>query len=270
MEVIPLSAHIGAEVKGVDVTKPIDDATANELRAAFEKHLLLLIRQPGVSADDQTNFGNLFGDVRLRTKYSVPVAVPMAQFVSNARPDGILGDVELLYHQDHCFFDLPLKALALYGIEIPPSGSVTKFRNAISMLECLPADLRARCDKVRNLFDGDLTPPHDPSKSKDEQPRAWHSYVWTDPECGRQSLLASPTTISAYDGISPEDGKKLFDEVWDCVNSHPEFEYAHTWRPGDLIVWHNCLSQHARMPFNGAEPRTLRRTQIHYRGTYDA
>ena len=269
MELRPLSSFIGAEISGVDISKPIDDATADRLRFAFRDRLLLLLRNQDISVDDQTRFGNLFGDVRLRTKYSVPAVMPLAQFVSNARPDGILGDVELTYHQDHCFYDLPLKALVLYAIEIPPSGSITKFRSAIALHDHLPDELRKRTEKVRNLFDGDLTPPYDPAKAKPDQPRAWHSYVWTDPESGQKSLMCSPTTIATFEGVSQEDGNKLLNDVWAYAAAHPEFEYAHQWRPGDVIVWHNCLSQHARMPFNGAEKRTLRRTQIHYPGSYN-
>jgi alpha-ketoglutarate-dependent taurine dioxygenase len=57
-------------------------------------------------------------------------------------------------------------------------------------------------------------------------------------------------------------------EIWDYAAGREDLVYAHHWAPGDLVVWHNCLTQHARLPFNGSEPRTLRRTQIHYPGTY--
>jgi len=269
MELSPLNPHIGVEVHGLDVKKRIDASTASELQAALNEHLLLLLRGQDVSPDEQNIFGRVFGEVHLRTKYSVPAELPLAQYVSNVRQDGILGDVELLFHQDHCFYATPLKGLMLYAIEIPKSGSVTLFRNAVALHDDLPAALRERALNVRNFFDGELTPPYDPSKNKMEQPRAWHPYFWTDPEYGKKTLLASPTTISKSDGVSPEEGKQLMKEIWDYAATREDLVYAHHWAPGDLVVWHNCLTQHARLPFDGAEPRTLRRTQIHYRGTYN-
>lgn len=268
MQLRPLNPHIGVEVSGLDLKRPIDGATAAALRGALNEHLLLLLRGQDVSADEQNEFGRVFGEVHLRTKYSVPVAVPLAQFVSNVRDDGILGDVELLFHQDHCFYEIPLKGLMLYAIEIPKSGSVTLFRNTVALHDDLPAALRERASKVRNFFDGSLTPPYDPSKSKAEQPSAWHPYFWTDPESGKKTLLASPTTIARSDTATPEEGKQLMREIWDYAAGREDLVYAHHWAPGDLVVWHNCLTQHARLPFNGSEPRTLRRTQIHYPGTY--
>ena len=114
-----------------------------------------------------------------------------------------------------------------------------------------------RASKVRNFFDGSLTPPYDPSKSKAEQPSAWHPYFWTDPESGKKTLLASPTTIARSDTATPEEGKQLMREIWEYAATRDDLVYAHHWAPGDLVVWHNCLTQHARLPFNGAEPRTL-------------
>ena len=86
MQLRPLNPHIGVEVSGLDLKRPIDGATAAALRGALNEHLLLLLRGQDVSADEQNEFGRVFGEVHLRTKYSVPVAVPLAQFVSTPEP----------------------------------------------------------------------------------------------------------------------------------------------------------------------------------------
>lgn len=262
LDIRALTPHLGAEITGLDMRKPIDEATADVLRAAFHKHLLLLIRQPDVGPDDQVRFGNLFGEVILRTKYSVPIESPLTQYVSNVRSDGILGDVEIEFHQDHFFYDNPLTGVMLYAMEIPKSGSVTEFRNAIGLLDRLPADLRARAGKVKCLQDGDYTPWRVASARKPGMRSAWHPLIWTDPGTGRQALAVTLGTVVDYEGIAREEGRALLQEIWDFAASIDEFTYAHDWKRDDLLIWNNRMVQHARKPFDASEARTLRRTQI--------
>jgi len=262
LEIKSLTPHIGAEVSGIDLTAPIDGSTADQLRAAFRKHLLLVVRQPDVSGDDQIRFGNLFGNVILRTKYSVPTDAPLTQWVSNSRPDGILGDVEIEFHQDHFYYDTPLKAIILYGLEIPKSGSATEFRNAIALLESLPADLRARAERVKCLQDGDYTPWKVEGTRKPGSPQAWHPLAYTDPDSGRRALCVTLMTTVDFEGVNKEEGQALIHQIWDHAATQTQFNYVHHWQPGDLLLWDNRMVQHARLPFNASEPRTLRRTQI--------
>lgn len=257
-----LSTHVGAEVLGFDLHRQADDSTARELRDALRDHLLLLVRQPEVTSDEQIRFGNLFGNVILRTKYSVPLEVPLTQFVSNVRSDGILGDVEIEFHQDHFFYDNPLKGLILYAMEIPKSGSATEFRNAMKLLDHLPPDLRARAEKVRVLQDGEYTPWKVDGTRKKGNFQAWHPLVWTEAETGRKALCVTLGTVVDFDGVSKDEGRATLQDVWNFCASTSEFNYLHQWQPGDLVLWDNRMLQHARKPFVATEPRTLRRTQI--------
>lgn len=263
LELRRLSPHLGAELVGFDLHRPIDEATANELRAAMREHLLLLVRQPGVNVDEQKRFGGVFGNVILRTKYSVEAEVPLTQFVSNVREDGILGDVEIEFHQDHFYYDDPLRAIILYGMEIPKSGTATEFRNAMKLLDSMPAELRARAETLTCLQDGDYTPWKVEGTRKPGSPQAWHPLVWTDPDTGRKALCVTLMTVTDYKGVpSREEGRALLEEVWNYCGSTSEFNYLHQWREGDLLIWDNRMLQHARKPFVASEPRTLRRTQI--------
>ncbi len=262
----PLSAHVGAEVRGLDLTKDIDETTADSLRHAFREHHLLLVRQTGVSSDDQIRFARLFGEVTIRVKPADAIEAPMEQYVSNTRVDGILGDGEIEFHHDHVFFDEPLRAIILYGIEIPPTGSATKFRNAIALFDSLPRDLQQRCEAVRclHLFDysGDFTRWQDPAKASPDAPRAWQPLVWTSAETGQKALWLSPINTVDFEGVSREEGMALIRSLRTLADGSEQFVYRHKWTPGDLVIWSNRTLQHARLPFDPSERRTLRRTPI--------
>ena len=126
MRIEPISANIGAEISGFDFSEELDDAAADRLRAAFRKYRLLLIRDRDLSAENQARFANIFGDVVIREDYDVDeTKEDETQYVSNNRSDGILGKGELDFHHDQLFQEVPLRALILFAIEIPESGSET-------------------------------------------------------------------------------------------------------------------------------------------------
>jgi len=263
----PLTNHVGAEVKGLDLAAPYPPATTEALRQAFAQYKLLLVHQPDVSDDDQIRFAGVFGEIRIRYSRGNENKQSLIQYVSNARPDGILGDGEIVFHMDHTFYDVPLTAIILYGIEIPKSGTATKFRNANTLYRRLPPELRERTRGVRVLhlfnYQGDHTAWQDPALAPPDSPRAWQPLVWKNPATSEESLWLSPLNTVDFEGISRTDGRKLVEDLHDFAASvDPEFTYVHRWAPGDLIIWDNRMLHHARLPFASSERRTLRRSSI--------
>lgn len=264
IQVEPLTAHVGARITGYDLRSAADPATAAALREAFRKHHLLLVHQKGVSDEDQIRFANLFGQVRVRRPRQNESADNPTQYISNRRAEGILGEGEIVFHQDHMFFEHPLKAIALYGIAIPSSGSATKFRNAHTVLADLPADLQRRARGVccDHLFDytADYNAWMDPSKAPPDSPRAWQPLVWKDSD-GVEYLWLSPLSAVAFTGTS--DGPALIEELRvACEAVEARHTYVHQWSVGDLVIWNNLTLHHARLPFDSSEDRTLRRSSV--------
>jgi taurine dioxygenase len=155
----------------------------------------------------------------------------------------------------------------LYGIEVPKSGSATKFRSTGAILDRLPADLSAKARGVKCLhlynYEGDYTKWQDPAKAPPDSPRAWQPLVWVNPKTGKKALWAIPISTVAFEGIPEDEGRKLIGDIWDFAAANDaNCTYVHEWAPGDLLIWDNLMLQHARMPFEAKEARTLRRTPI--------
>ena len=267
IRITPLSKHVGALIEGMDLRTVADDSTARAVREAFAKHHLLLIRQKDVSDEDQVRFAELFGKISIRHLRSNESGKSLTQFVSNARSDVILGDGEIVFHQDHSFYNPPLTAIILYGVQIPPSGSSTKFRNAHTMFLEFPEELKERARKVRVLhlfnYQGDYTGWQDPATAPPDSPRAWQPLVWTRPGTGEEVLWLSPLSTVGFEGIDFDGGMKLIGELRAAADAiETRHTFVHTWAPGDLVIWNNLMLQHARLPFPANEPRTLRRSAI--------
>ncbi|MBL8671051.1 MAG: TauD/TfdA family dioxygenase [Alphaproteobacteria bacterium] len=264
MTIEPLCQALGAEVRGVDLRRPLDPATVKALYRAFNERYLLLFRGQQLEAEDQVRFAELFGPVAMRA----PAMQKTGQkflFVSNAREGGVLGDGELHFHQDNTFFEVPLKAVCLYAIEVPSAGGDTQFSNCGLAYDRAPQAFKDRIAGLHSLqmfdYDGDYNSRPDESASGPNVRKAVQPLVWQHPETGRKVLFCSYLTAARIVELDKAKGDALLDEIVRHL-SDPALMYRHRWTPGDLIIWDNRALQHARTTFDPKERRTLRRVPV--------
>ncbi|GGG34143.1 hypothetical protein GCM10010964_22630 [Caldovatus sediminis] len=263
----PLTPVLGAEVIGLDLSRPIGPAVREALREAFRRHLLLLIRgQEGVTTEQQTRFAGIFGRVELREKNRVRNAEAGAQHVSNVRPDGVFGLGELDFHCDQLFQPEPLSALILYAIEVPETGGDTRFVNTVAAHARMPEALRTRIATLAcrhaYTFAGALAQDWNVDDAAVQPLSAVHPMIWRGPGGDEPGAIwvNKLTTVEVL-GLPPEEGRALIAEVRRHLYDG-DLAYTHRWRPGDLVLWDNRRLQHARTPFDPAARRTLRRSPI--------
>lgn len=257
-----LSSSLGLEIAGIDLTRPFSAEIRSELVDLYNRHHLLLFRDQAIDEDDHVRLAELFGPLSRRSPAMQKAKTAM---VSNSRPDGILGDGELHFHSDNTFFDVPLKAISLYAIEVPDEGGDTLFANCAMVYDALPAELKQRLEGLTSyqLFDyyGDYGRRSREEGASADAIRAVHPLVWTDPDTGRKVLFLSEHTTVRINEVDEAEGEALIAELRGWI-ADPQFGYRHKWRQGDLLLWDNIVLQHAREPFDPAKPRTLRRTPI--------
>ena len=160
VEVLPIAAPLGAQVRCGDVRKLEENARAL-LRAALIEHLVLVVRDQTLSDQELIAFGRTFGELD-----AAPLAYTDGHkarsheeviIVSNVKeggvPIGVLGDAEVVWHSDNSYRETPLAVSMLYGIEIPASGGETGFVNMYLAHETLPSRLRAKIEGGRLKHD---------------------------------------------------------------------------------------------------------------------
>jgi taurine dioxygenase len=265
LEFKPLSGALGAEVIGLDLTRPIADPQAAALRSAFGLHHLLLVRGQEVSAEQQAAFARVFGTIAIRERNVIANERADTQHVSNTRKDGVFGEGDLDFHIDQLFQDEPLKALILYGVEIPPEGGDTLFVNAMAAYDALPAALKDRIDTLQcrhaYSYKGALAERWNMQHADADSPTAVHPMAWTDPATKRRAIWVNKLTTVEVLGLPAAEARALTDEVRKPLYD-PSIGYRHAWREHDLVVWNNLALQHARTPFDNTHARTLRRTPL--------
>ncbi|PKQ09942.1 MAG: taurine catabolism dioxygenase TauD [Alphaproteobacteria bacterium HGW-Alphaproteobacteria-12] len=277
IEIIPTGAALGAEVRGLDLSKPLSGDAFEAVRQAWYDHIVLLFRGQKMSDDDLIRFSRNFGTLDIAPASATDMAGGQAKsrpeiwiisnVVENGEPIGALGDKEAEWHTDMSYVAEPPMASVLYSLEIPPSGGDTSFANMYMALEALPADLRAAVEAriVRHdastTSTGELRAGAHAVADVRAAPGAKHPAIRTHPETGGKALYLGRRLNGYLEGYSVEESEGLLDRLWaHCAK--PQFAWTHRWALGDLLIWDNRVAIHRRESFDGRARRVMHRTQI--------
>ena len=271
-----LNPHIGAEIAGLDISQPLDPETVTALRQAWLDNLVLVFRGQNLDAQQQQRFVEYFGTLGVRGA-ALPSSRPRpegpdynspAMLVSNIReggkPIGVLPDGEMWFHHDMSYAAAPNRASFLYSLEIPGRGGETMFASMYAAYDNLPARLKQRIEgrKVLQAFDEVQDSRLDLTKVPlAEVKHQWQPIVVAHPETGRRALYVSRLISHAIEGLGEAESKALLDELCDYTEDEA-IRYTHAWRVGDLLMWDNLNSIHARKDFPRDERRLMRRFSI--------
>ena len=267
LAVRPLSAALGAEIIGVDLSKDVDEQICAQLRDAWHRHLVILLRDQELSEGDQVRFAEMFGPPAvIHTKQFVR-SHPAVMLISNIREDGkpigALPDGEMHFHTDQCHQERPAMASMLYALEVPSAGGNTLFANGYQAYETLPDEIKRRIDgrKALNAYDYDTAAMKRGTRIADGVPSHVHPVVRTHPATGRKALFLGRRPNAYIPGLALADSEALLDALWaHCTK--PEFAWYQQWRAGDLILWDNRCVMHRRDAFDPTARRVMHRTQI--------
>jgi len=167
------------------------------------------------------------------------------------------------FHSDQCHQERPAKASMLYAIEVPSKGGNTLFANAYKAYETLPADIKRRLDgrKALNAYDYDTAATIRKAEVPEGAPSYAHPVVRTHPVTGRKALYVNRLMTRHIEGLPRRESEDLLLFLFDH-QEQPQFIYEHVWRPGDILMWDNRCTLHARTDFGPDERRLLRRVTI--------
>ena len=267
-----LTPHIGAEVKGVDLDREQDLATIAALKQAWLDHVVLLFRGQDLSQEAQLRASAFFGEVGIlaRPKEYYPKGydklLPNIMLISNIRengePIGALPDGEMMFHHDMLHAEVPHKGTMLYAVEVPSHGGNTLFASGYAAYETLPEEIRAPLEGkwARHHYNYGSTQKGD-GRGTAAFSDSRHPVFRTHEETGRKAVYVNRLMTEEVEGLPKAESDRLLAALFDH-SEKPEFVYEHVWRPGDVLLWDNRCSMHARTDFPSGERRLLLRTTI--------
>jgi taurine dioxygenase len=269
----PLSLALGAEIVDIDLSRDLSSETVADILAAWHQHLVLLFRNQSLSEDDQIRFVKHFGVLQKRRRppearnEASKIKYPeLTMLVSNIRENGkVIGslpDGEMHFHSDFCYLESPAKGTFLYAIEVPSKGGDTLFLNMYTAYETLPPALKARVNarKAVNAYHYE-SPTREVNETKLDlsvHPHYAQPIVRTHPDTQRKALYVNRLMTWTVEGMDEAEGGALLDQLFAHIEQ-AQFIYAHHWCVGDLVMWDNRCTLHARTDFSDKERRLLRR-----------
>jgi taurine dioxygenase len=276
IEVKPLSPACGAEISGVDLSKPLSAHQVAAIKDAWGKHLVLVFRGQKVSQDDQLRFASYFGDLGTRKK--APEALrartegvqqdnEKVLLVSNikvdGKPIGAFGEGEFWFHIDSGYTPRPYKYTFLYALELPSRGGNTMFSNMYKAYEAVPPALKAKLKGKTALHIHEYNRAKQANSSGDISgiPHHAHPIFITHPDTRRKTLFVDRLMTTRIEGMSQKESDEILDQLYE-IGERRDFIFEHVWQLGDFLMWDNRCTIHARTDFPKEERRLLRRCTV--------
>ena len=264
MEIVPSGAALGAEIRNIDLSKPLDNEAFSRLEDAFNHHSVICFRDQDLTEDQFLAFM-----ARLDKIEKVPLNdfahpdYPDIFFVSNIRDgDRTIGhdDAGSVWHTDMSYSERPPRISALHAKEVPVENGIalgdTHFASTAAAYDALPDDEKRHIDGLMALHDlggrraGKKKRSGTGTKTGSEleqrrrmTPNVPHPVVRTHPVTGRKCLYVTTGECIAIEGMAEDEAMPLIDRLARHIY-RPPFRHTHKWRVGDVLMWDNCAVQH--------------------------
>jgi alpha-ketoglutarate-dependent 2,4-dichlorophenoxyacetate dioxygenase len=277
LSVTPLTPVFGAEVSGVDIAKPLDDATFGAIRDAFDEHLFLLFREQTMDDEAQIAFSERFGPLERTAGVNPASGTPFAR---QSNLDIKTGDVipaddrrmfyqkaNMLWHADSTFKAVTSLCSLLSARVVPEEGGATEFASTRAAYESLSDAQKAEIDDLivehdfsysRGLVGFEFTP-----EEAAKFPPVRHRLVRVNKHTGRKSVMIG-VHAKCIVGWPEDKSRALLDDLL-ARATRPENTYRHEWKLGDVVLWSNQAMVHRATPFDSARyKRFMQRTTISF------
>lgn len=254
MEFAELTPSFASEVHGFAPPLLTDAAAVAELREQFDRRGVLRFRAVDITHAEQVRLSMLLigelepGDEPGRAA-ETNGSVTDDFYISNRREKAAAPFGRLQYHSDTMWAARPLQVLSLYGVDVEPPAAPTTYVSTVRAWETLPPGLRARAEahEVLHAADGfrrgDLT---DVFVSSTTNPRSLVAPIGRPhPRTGETMLYVCEQMTKSVVGLEPDESEAFLQELFAHLYD-PATEWHHDWRAGDLVVWDNLATQHAR------------------------
>jgi taurine dioxygenase len=289
-----LGKHLGAEISGIDLARPLDDVTFARIAEAFFEHEVVFFRNQRITPERQIAFTRRFGvlEHHVRREHRLN-GYPDILIVSNVLDEHgqAIGveDAGRFWHSDLSYKREPSLLSALYALEVPVKDGIvlgnTSFASTTAAYDALPEDMKQRLLALKNVHSYRYYRAKNIEAQKEEQTRGERMVqehaltqeqlksvpdseapiVRTHPVTGRKGLFINEAHTSHIVGLPKHESDALLAQLYAHI-IRPEFRYEHHWQAGDLLMWDNCAAQHkANFDYDLPLRRLMYRTTV--RGT---
>ncbi len=274
IEVEPITGAAGAEIRGVDLTAPLDDETLAEVRLAFEHFLVIMFRDQDITPQQHKAFSRYFGALTELPQAPIFPGHPDMQEVRREADEPVTVVPFTRFHTDSPFLERPPLCIVMRALDVPKFGGDTAFSNMYLAYEQLSEGMKEMVSGLRAVYSGKNIWAENEEKEEGsrlrlreqhnfraEQLESVHPAVRSHPDTGRKALYVTQAYFKRFEGWSEGDSKPVL-EYLQSLAYRIQYQVRIRWKPNTLIVWDNRFLQHCGVHDYENERRHLVRTTV--------
>jgi len=261
-----VAGALGAEVEGVHLGR-LDDATFDQVQAAFLEHQVLFFRDQEITREEHKNFGRRFGTLQIH-----PFLQPLKD---QGHPEFVVLEsdaqhpfVAEAWHSDVTFIDNPPLGSVLRCVTAPEYGGDTMWASMYAAYEALSdkmqrllSDLVAIHDTARSFSRPDYKTEHLGGTQAMKVISTEHPVVRTHPATGRKALFVNPVFTASIKGMKAGESVAFLSFLYRHIET-PDFTCRFRWSPNSIAMWDNRCTQHRVCADNKTANRRMERITI--------
>ncbi|MFF3615356.1 TauD/TfdA dioxygenase family protein [Streptomyces sp. NPDC002580] len=259
----PLTPHIGAEIDGVDLSRPMGEDLAQELKQALLEWKVIFFRdQHAFDPQSQLALSGLWGKPEVNPFFPKGDTAGVSRLAKDAMAIG----TENIWHSDHSFMAAPALGSILRAVEVPPAGGDTQWADMAAAYDNLSAKTQARIEGLTAVHDwvpswGAMMTESQIAAFRDALPPVEHPVVVRHPRTGRKLLYVNEPFTTRIVGLSDSESRDLLDEL--VLQARiPEYQVRFRWHPGSVAIWDNIATQHYAINDYYPQRRVMERIAI--------
>ena len=248
-EVERIGVTIGAEIHGLDLARPLDDATFERLEAALIEHKVIYARGQDLTPEQHVALGRRFGELEVHPFHRFGDA-PQLMVLDNHKDNPVLStDV---WHSDTTFRECPTRYSILRACIMPAVGGDTLWADMCAAYEGLADPMKKMLETLSAVHDFQtfrrLFKDTDEDRARlreieERLPNPTHPVVRTHPVTGKKAIYVNALFTTHIAGISSEESRALLAFLFELPRV-PEYQFRVRWKPGTIVFWDNRSTQH--------------------------
>ena len=257
ISVTSLNPVIGAEIAGVDLSKPLSSDQLSEIRQASLDHHVLVFRDQSITPEDHKRFARVFGRLHVHPYHVKAVTPDHAKQAGKPIPDPEILVVKADqnsrfvagegWHTDvTCDVEPPMGSMLYITTAPPDGGGDTIFSSTVRAYDALSPVLKEFVGQLTAVHDGakPYTGGYGAAAPEGGWPRTVHPVVVRIPENGRNSLFVNRGFTTRIRELSHKESEAVLEMLWRHIEDHVEFQCRVHWTPNTLVFWDNRCTQH--------------------------
>jgi taurine dioxygenase len=260
---------VGAEVLGVDLSRPLSAEETSEIREALNEYGVIFFRDQELTPEQHIAFAERFGPINVNRFFqSVPGHPQIAEVRKEPDQTTNIGGG---WHTDHSYDEAPALGSILLARDVPEHGGDTMFASMHRAYEALSDGLKRTLENLRAVHSSRHVFGAAARYAKDTAGRignaelatqdAVHPVVIRHPETGRKTLYVNAAFTIRFEGWTEKESKPLLDHLY-AHAAQPQFHMRFQWRKGSIAFWDNRATWHFAVNDYHGERRLMHRITL--------